>query len=196
MPPPPYPTTTHTHQPPLHHGQCQRSCQQEVRPGTAAAAAGHQQPGLHMFRDLTALALLPAGQVDVRAAAADGERPRDPLFSSVAAASTHSCAAPQMQPVLGVSAFPAGDNIFEWVATIEGSKGTVRPPAPCKAAAQQQHTLAHITTHTGAPNSTHITQKLAQRHASSRRTHAAAARTRNAFSSTHSTHTAHLHGRC
>ena len=31
-----------------------------------------------------------------------------------------------MQPVPGVSAFPNGDNIFSWAATIEGSAGTVR----------------------------------------------------------------------
>ena len=31
-----------------------------------------------------------------------------------------------MQPVEGVSAFPNGDNIFDWAATIEGSAGTVR----------------------------------------------------------------------
>jgi hypothetical protein len=41
-----------------------------------------------------------------------------------------------MQPVEGVSAFPNGDNIFDWAATIEGSAGTVRsfPQPECAAA--------------------------------------------------------------
>ena len=31
----------------------------------------------------------------------------------------------------GVSAFPEGDNIFQWTGTIDGGKDTVRaPPAP------------------------------------------------------------------
>ena len=31
----------------------------------------------------------------------------------------------------GVSAFPEGDNIFQWMGTIDGGKDTVRaPPAP------------------------------------------------------------------
>jgi ubiquitin-protein ligase len=27
----------------------------------------------------------------------------------------------------GISAFPEGENLFKWAATIEGAEGTVRP---------------------------------------------------------------------
>ena len=52
-----------------------------------------------------------------------------------------------MSAEAGLSAFPDGDNIFQWTGTITGGAGTVREAA--RACACQRHPRPAATSHNG-----------------------------------------------
>lgn len=53
---------------------------------------------------------------------------------------------PQTKADAGISAFPDGDNIFNWVGTIEGAAGTVRLDPPHSARPTRLLPLSRDTT--------------------------------------------------